>query len=266
MLVALVPLVLLLVGGIGFLIGDRFGGVSPDVVVLLLGLLPRGNEAGIADGVERLLAGLVAERAGLSFLGAGVLAWISTRLAGTLRIVLRHVFEVEEERGIFAGKLFDLQVVLAAGALVIVNFGVTVGARAVEQFGLSVFGGVPGVQWIFSWTVGTAISLATAWILFFLLYRYLPKRRPAVRAAVVGATFATLGFELLKVAFAWYVTSVASYTNAYGSLAAGAVVFFWIYYSSVLFVVGGSLARTVEVQSKAEASSREASTREVPSP
>jgi membrane protein len=246
-LVAVVPLVLLLVGGVGFLVGDRLGGVSPDVVELLVGLLPQGSGVEIAEGVERLMAGLVAERAGLSLVGALVLAWISTRLAGTLRIVLRHVFEVQKERGLVVGKLFDFGVVLGAGALVLVNFGVTLGARAVERFGLNVLGDIPGVRWIFSWSFGTALSLGTAWILFFLLYRYLPARSVSFRVAAVGATFATVGFELLKVAFAWYVTSVANYSNAYGSLSAGAVLFFWIYYSSILFVLGGVLARTVEL-------------------
>jgi len=247
-LVAIVPLVLLLVGGVGFFVGDRFGGVSPDVVDLLVRQLPQAEALGVATLVERMLEGLVAERAGVSLAGAVILAWISTRLAGTLRVVLRNLFEISHDRGLVAGKLFDFKVVLGAGALVLLNFGVTLGARAVETFGGNLFWTLPGLQWLFSWSVGTIVSLATAWILFFLLYRYLPARRVVFRAVVVGATFATLGFELLKVAFAWYVTSVANYANAYGSLAAGAVLFFWIYYSAILFIIGGILARTVEVR------------------
>lgn len=247
-LVAVIPLLILAAGISGFLVGDRLGRVSPDVVEVVMGYLPPGAAVGLQDLVDRVLEGLVADRAGLSIIGAVVLAWISTRLIGTLRVVLRQTFDLEVERGILRGKLFDFLVVIVGAALILLNFGVTVGVRTVEALG-AIFLAADG--WgavLLAEGAGRLLSFASAWVLFFLLYRFLPARRPDFRTAVAGATFAAVGFELLKELFAWYVTSVADYSNAYGGLAVGAVLFFWIYYSSIVFVLGAILARTYEVR------------------
>jgi len=250
-LVAVIPLVILAAGVSGFLVGDRFGRVSPDVVEVVLGYLPAGAGVGLQDFVDRVLEGLVAERAGLSVIGAVVLAWISTRLVGTLRVVLRQTFDIDTDRGIIRGKLFDFKVVLLGATLIILNFGITVGVRTLEALGAIFFAAEGWGARLLGEVVARGLAFASAWILFLLLYRFLPARKVAFRTAVAGATFAAVGFELLKELFAWYVTSVATYSNAYGSLAAGAVLFFWIYYSSIVFVLGAIIARTYEVRRKA---------------
>jgi len=228
--VAFLPLVLLTAVVGGFLLDGRFGFGSPDVVAVVLRYLPEGAEVGVREVVDRILAGLIAERTNYSLLGLALLAWISTRLVGTLRVVLRFIFQAEELRGPIRGKLFDFSVVLLGGLLILLNFGVTLAARLVEAFGFSIYG----------------LGIISGWVLFFLLYRFVPPRPVEYRVAAAGATFAAVGFEALKLGFAWYVTSVADYSNAYGSLAVAAVLFFWVYYSSIVFVLGALLARTLE--------------------
>lgn len=250
-LVAIVPLVILTAGVAGYLVTTRFGQVEPEVVEVLLAYLPTTGDNGLRETVDRFLEGLVSDRAGLSIVGAVILAWISTRLVASLRIVLRNLFHEEEDRGLVRGKLFDLQVVVIAGTLIVVNLAVTVAVRTVEALGLVFLGADGRAASVLQWGVAWGLSLASAWILFFLLYRYLPARRVAFRTAVAGATFAALGFELLKGAFAWYVTQVATFSTAYGGLAVAAILFFWIYYSAVLFILGGIVARTYEVRREA---------------
>jgi len=251
-----IPLVILAAGVSGFLVGDRFGRVSPDVVEGVVGYLPQGAAVGLQDFVDRVLEGLVADRAGLSVIGFLVLAWISTRLVGTVRVVLRLTFDVPEERGIVTGKLFDFKVVLVGATLIILNFGITVGVRTLEALGVIFFAAEGWGARLLGEVVGRGLAFASSWVLFFLLYRFVPARQVEFRTAVAGATFAAVGFELLKEIFAWYVTSVADYSNAYGSLAAGAVLFFWIYYSSIVFVLGAVLARTYEVRHEAAMTNR----------
>jgi membrane protein len=244
----MIPLVLLTAGAAGYLVTARFGYVGPDVVEVVLGYLPANGDVGLRELVSRLLGGLVADRTGLSIVGALILAWIATRLVATIRVVLRNLFDLEDDRGILKGKLFDFQVVVLAGALILLNFGITVAVRTVQAMGTLFLGPEgPGARAL-GVIVAYGLSFASAWVLFFLLYRYVPARRVGFPTAVAGATFAAVGFELLKEAFAWYVTSLADYSTAYGGLAVGAVLFFWIYYTSVVFVLGAVVARTYEVR------------------
>jgi YihY family inner membrane protein len=256
-LVAVLPLLLVTAGLVGFLVRARFGVVGPEVLEVVLRYFPAGTELGLQDTVQRLLLGLVAESTGFSVVGLVVLTWISARLVGSLRVVLRNLFDLEVERGLLHGKLFDLVVVLAAGGLITLNFGVTLAINAISALGSAVLGGEGFVVTAFQRVLAQGLTLASAWVLFVLLYRYVPARRIPLRVAVVGASFSALAFEFLKSAFAWYVTSVANYSNAYGSLAAGAVLFFWIYYSAAVFIVGGLVARTYEVLRETKMSDRE---------
>jgi membrane protein len=200
--------------------------------------------------VESLLGGLIEERAGFSAIGALALLWISTRLVGGTRTVLREVFEVGRDRGILMGKLFDLGVVLVGGVLLLLNVGATVAVGALSTLDPDFLGFGGGFFRLLPILAGQLLSFASAWFLFHLLYRHLPLRRIPFRAAALGATFTAVAYEGLKGGFAWYVTSLASYSNAYGSLAVVAVLFFWIYYSAVVFILGGQVARTYEIRAE----------------
>lgn len=247
-LVAVIPLVLLTAGAAGYFVTARFGRVGPDVVEVVLGYLPASGDVGLQELVSRILGGLVQDRTGLSIVGALILAWIATRLVATVRVVLRDLFDLEQDRGIFKGKLFDFQVVVVAGALILVNLAVNIAVRTVGAMGALYFGPEGPLARVLGVVIAQGFSLGSAWVLFFLLYRYVPARRIGFRTSVVGATFAAVGYEVLKEAFAWYVTSLADYSTAYGPLSVGAVLFFWIYYTSVVFVLGALVARTYEVR------------------
>jgi uncharacterized BrkB/YihY/UPF0761 family membrane protein len=48
---------------------------------------------------------------------------------------------------------------------------------------------------------------------------------------------------VLKLGFSWYVTSVADYSTTYGNLATLAVLFFWVYYTSIAFILAGEIGQ-----------------------
>ncbi len=170
------------------------------------------------------------------------LIWFATRLIGTLRSTLKQVFDLAQDRGIIAGKIFDVKMVFAAGALFTLNVGLTVAVDVIAGFGLRVFGfqlDQPGPHQVYV----EAVAFLSIWVMFVLVYRYLPARRTQWRTSIVAATFTAVLFELLKQGFSWYVTSLADYTSMYGNLATLVVLVLWIYYSAVVFILGGEVAQ-----------------------
>lgn len=245
-LIAGVPLLLLVAGVSGFILTARFGSASPELLNVVLSYFPAvEGDIELTQAVRNLLSGLIEERAGFTVLATLFLLWISTRLVSTLRVVLRQVFHVEKDRGILIGKVFDFGVVFIGGFFLVLNVGVTVALRALGEVGTEL-GLENRVADVLQTTAGHAISFSSAWVLFFLLYRYVPARLIPFRTAAIGATFATVVYEVMKWAFAWYATSVADYSSAYGSLAVVAILFLWIYYSSAVFILGGQVARVSE--------------------
>ena len=248
-LVAIVPVLLLAVGIGSSIAAARFGEGAGELLNVVLSYLPAlEGDADLVEPLGRLLQGIVAERTEFSLMGAVVLLWISTRLVSCLRIAIHPVFELQRSRGVLAGKLYDILIVLAGGGLILLNVGITLGTTTLQAFGIVRLGLGGATTAILQILTSQIISLASAWVLFFLVYWKVPVGRIPFRTAAVGATFTAVVFEFMKGAFAWYATSVADYSSVYGHLTVAAILFFWIYYSAVVFILGGQVARVYEVR------------------
>jgi membrane protein len=243
-IVAIVPLVLFAVGIAGVMLSARFGDPATVVVNALLDWIPAiGGSINLVQTLRDAIDGIVEGRTGFTAVGAFLLVWFSTRLVGTLRAVLQEVFDVAQDRGIIGGKIFDVKAVIIGGALILVNLGITTEMESIYAFGVSSLGVAGRTLSIVQLTWRLGISYLTAWILFLGIYRYTPARWVPWKTALVAATFTATLFEALKYAFSWYVTSVADYGSTYGNLIAIAVLFFWIYYGSIVFILGGEVAQ-----------------------
>jgi membrane protein len=77
--------------------------------------------------------------------------------------------------------------------------------------------------------------------MFFILFRFLPSKKPASRAAFMSALLIAGLWEMAKYLFRLYVDFINGFTAIYGSLGLLIVFILWIYYSCLLFVLGGEL-------------------------
>jgi membrane protein len=252
LIAAVPPLLFFMIGVGGFVLQARFGDPAAVLVQLLLDTLPNiRGDIDLMTMVEELIQGLILDRGGLTFVGALLLVWFSTRLVGTLRTALQVVFDVGPNRGIVHGKLFDARVVVVGGALFVLNMGITSALKAARDLGVDIFA-LEGrsVSWL-QQGLGILIAFASIWVLFLGLYRFLPARRIPWRTALIAANFAAISHEVLKIAFAFYATEVANYSTTYGNLITLAVLFFWIYYEAQVFILGGEFAQVWTTRSAA---------------
>lgn len=243
-LVAFVPLLLFAVGISASVLSARVGDPTGMLLDLLQRALPaiRG-EIDLVAVVRGQIEGLLEQRTGFTVVGAALLIWFSTRLVGTLRTALREIFDVGQDRGIVRGKIFDVQMVLAGSILVLLNLGVTALIGAAERFGIDALGLGADATGMVQVVVAQTVAFLSIWVLFLVIYRYLPARRIPWRQAIIAATFTALLHELLKEGFGWYVTDVANYRTTYGNLITVAILFFWIYYEAIGFILGGEVAQ-----------------------
>jgi membrane protein len=247
-LVAIVPLALAAVGVAGFFLqarADITGDPAEPLVRYLLGVLPPvSNE--FATAVQTYMNALIAQATGLFTIGTLVFAWLATRLIGTLRTALREVFDIQQDRGIIAGKFFDLQMVFVAGTLLAVNIAATLLIEIVAAYGLEFLHIAEGPVVLAN--LLTLLSFFSIWFMFVLIYRYLPYRRIQWRTALTSATFTAFMFELLKEAFAWYFRNYAGYASTYQNLATIAIVVIYVYYTAVIFILGGEVGQVAALQ------------------
>lgn len=245
-LVGAIPFLLLLIGVFGYVLRFTLDDPQQAVVNYVVGILPASPR--VITTTRELVDEVVNGRSRFSILGLILFIWISTRLIGSLRSALRDVFDIQDDRGVIGGKIFDAKMVVVAGSLFVLNTGITIGLEAVRSYGVRWLGvqewsSVQTLQAVYA----QLLAFAFIFLMFVLIYRYLPARRIPWRIALVAATFTSAAFELLKSVFAWYVANVANYSTTYGALGALVILVFWIYYSAVVFVLGGEVGQVYEL-------------------
>jgi membrane protein len=72
-----------------------------------------------------------------------------------------------------------------------------------------------------------------------LIYHMGTPMQQSWKRVLPGAVLSTLLWFIATVAFGWYVTRFANYSQVYGSLGAGIALLFWLYIIS-LCVLGGA--------------------------
>ena len=222
LVMAIVPLLVLAVGVTGYILQSRFIDPAAQVTVLLDRVLPGESiDPQLIESVAELTTRAVNARTGFSVVGVALLLVVATRLAATLRSVLRVVFDIHVRRGLVRGKLFDVRLVLSCGLLILANL---VFVAAVTGQGLA------------EAVIGYPVTIVTLWVLFVIVYRTVPPERPRWPAVFVAASIAAVGFELMKVGFHWYFTDVVSLRTTSGGVLALIVLLVFLYYSAMVFV------------------------------
>jgi len=223
---------------------------TAEVAVLLDRLLPGGLSSG--TGLLRdVIADAIRTRGRVGLVSAVSFVWFSTRLFGSLRSVLAEVFDIDQERGLVAGKVFDVKVTVVSILLVVAYSGLSAylslatssGVRVLINLGVrqDVMGGV-------EYWAGRAVAFSFITAMFFGLYKTLPNRRIRWQTALLAASFAGVLLEVAKMVFAVYVRSFNPGSLYTGTLAAFVIVVFWVYYASVVFILGGEVAQVFELR------------------
>lgn len=258
LMLAVAPFLLLLISLSVTALGNTPDAAADHAMVFLDRFLPEGSwEQG--EWIRTTLRDVARAGTSVSVWSALVFAWFSTRVFGALRAVMVKTFDVEKDRGIVSGKLFDIGVAFAL-ALGVLLYGVlsaylvagtAAGGALLRNLGLheAVLGRV-------DYAIGRGVAFALVVMIVFGLFRWLPNRPIPNRTALVGAVTTTLLFEAMRwafTAFAGWFRPSSYYT---GALAAVVAATLWVYYSAVIFVVGAEVAQVYELRRDGPAAPR----------
>jgi membrane protein len=248
-LLAGVPFILLLGAGLGYVLNQSADVSSATVAAFVQNLFP-ATWSGDGSVLDPVLREVVRTRGTAGALGAVAFIWFSTRLFGSMRSVLVHVFEVPRGHGIVHGKLFDILLTIASTTLIVawivlsayIRIARSSGVELLSELGLhaeTVMGPV-------TYVVGRVVAFALLTALFFVLYKVLPNRKVRWQQAAVGGVTSAVLFEIARSVFTLVVHRYNPASLYTGTLAAVIVVVFWVYYAALIFVLGGELSQVHE--------------------
>lgn len=77
------------------------------------------------------------------------------------------------------------------------------------------------------------------------VYYYAPCKRLNVIDVIPGAIFSTLGWTIVSICFSFYVDNFNNYSRTYGKLGAIIVMMLWLYFNSIILLIGGEFNATL---------------------
>ncbi len=250
-MLAAVPFVLLLVAGLTYLLPAISDVDSTVAVYEFIDRLLPARSSDTARYVHTMLGDIIRTRGAVTFYSAILFVWLSTRLFGSLRSALADVFDIESERGIIQGKIFDIQITVVSTVLFVMSTLVTTylalatsrGLEALQQAGLrkDVMSGLE--YWI-----GRVIAFAFIAMMFFALYKYLPIRKVRTRTAWLAATFSGLLLEVARQVFHYVLGNMNPESMYSGTIAAMVIIVVWVYYAALIFLIGGEVGQVYELR------------------
>ncbi len=250
LLLAAVPFLLLLVAGMATILHQPTSASSAEINALLDKVMPPHPESATSP-IHGVLNDIIQARGAIRLYSAIGFIWFSTRLFGSLRSVLAEVFDIEQDRGIIDGKLFDIKITIIATLLLVgytalnayLAVATTRGFRVLTDYGVrtEVMGGV-------EYVLGRLLAMAFITTMFFALYKFLPNRRIRWKTALVSAVFTSTMFEIARNVFSAYVRSFNPGSLYTGALTAIVVIVVWVYYASLIFILGGEVGQVFELR------------------
>jgi Predicted membrane protein len=224
---AVIPLLLLLSGVIGWLVADPVQRQA--LVDQVVGIFPP-----LAGVFASSLDGAVAQRGALSIVGVIGLLWGASAFYGGLDEVMRRLFSGGGVRNELSRRVRGAVTIVVLIALIGGTLSLSGIWAALDQL----VGGL--VFWRY---LAPAIALAVMVLVVLAVYRLVPTAPPSLRAALPPAIAAGVGIGILTNVFSLLTPVLIGGMSGFGVIAAvfGALV--WLNFSYQILLFGAAWAR-----------------------
>lgn len=237
-IICIIPITLILTSILGFYL-QREGAESylNDALNKVVGLTPE-----FKTKIINLVLGAIDELSKNSTITAVIgsigILWTASGLFSTIRDVLNRIYKTRSDTFYLWAKLRDMGMVFLILTVFLLSFSSTFILSIFQAVDESFFGDTI-LKLGFTTTLLThTIGLIFTFIMFYLIFKLVPQGFVSQKVAIISSITASILYEALKYLFIIYLVSFANYQRVYGTYAAIVAVIFWLYYSSLTFVIG----------------------------
>lgn len=207
-------------------------------------LLPSGPQTILREQLTRL------QEANNTSLGIGLLLtlgfalWSGTRGTNAMVYAVTRAYREKDERSFLHSAIISISLTLMAYFIA----AIAMTAIAVIPITLNLVGFSSQLEsyiGFLRWPLIAALIIGAT----ILFYRIAPHRNPAKLAWILpGAILSSTLWLIASWGFSFYVENFGSYDATFGSLSAVVVLLLWMYYSSMIFVLGAMINAELELE------------------
>lgn len=249
LVLSIIPFVLIVFAVIGNVISIEL--IQKQIGQLIATVIPYGQ---YADYIQQLILNrvpaVIEYKTWAGYMGIFGLFFTSTWLFSSMRTILNSIFGVREEKSAFYGMVRDFGMVILLMIFLLLSM---------------IF--IPFIDYLKTTTIQndfliqlrindlfhllfSALSLTIIFGMFFIFYYFIPYEKLGKKVPVISALWATILWEAMRYLFGYYVAAFLSTNKLYGAFLFIIVVMFWIFYSSILFVLGAEIGQLYRLRNQ----------------
>jgi membrane protein len=234
---ATIPLLALIVGVLGFVYGSERA--QQQLVELIRDIYPS------ATAQETRIARQLVDGRAIS-LSIGIVGTLlaTGAIHSALDKALAAVLGTGGKRGFVRGNAEAFAFVAVIALLSVVSIAVSYAALGAE--GALTAAGLGGAMQTVLWLVSPFLGLLAGFVLFYCVYRFIPRSRVRPRTARTAALVSAVLWEAAKFAFGFFTRSLGIF-SVYGPIAFAAALLTWIYVTAVIILIGAEVIKLKRV-------------------
>lgn len=176
--------------------------------------------------------------------GAFSAIWVASNAIEVLLKGINRAYDWKETRPFWKIKLLAIFFTIALSlvyvfSLITIVFGGLIAKKLNLFFELSEY--LLNV-WHF---VRYSVPIITLFVVFLIIYYYMPSTKISLKKIVPGAIFSTLAWMSISHLFSIYISNFGSVAEAYGSLGGIIILLIWIYWCGLAIMLGAEINATL---------------------
>ncbi|MDP2207689.1 MAG: YihY/virulence factor BrkB family protein [Bacteroidota bacterium] len=235
----LIPILLLFTSLFGIVLNSSELGVQKIQEILAAAFPNQPYAQNIKNSIQTIIKDIIEYRNSFGIAGIAILTWTATSLFSSMRTALNRVYKIKSSKLMILTILEDFIWVLVVGVL----FLVIIVSTWIYSLLTTLMHTIPGFSgfefMLFDEALPFLLTVVLAFIMFLIVYRFIPDVAISWRTAIISSITATILWLSAAKLFAWYLETFHSFSNLYGTYAFLFVLLIWIYYSSIVFIIGG---------------------------
>ena len=220
-----------------------FGNFQGQLLDMIQTLLPSNAYSSARTTIEDIIK---IQRGGLLSIGFLTALYFTTNGFMTLMKGFNASYHVMETRTPFKKRIVAIILTIIMSSLVVLATVIIISSEIATKYLVT--------QSILKTKTQIALLLLGKWTvvlaLFFVgisfLYYYGPSKKKMWRFISAGSTFATVLSIAVSSGFGYFVNNFGNYNKIYGSIGTLIVILLWIYFNSLILILGFELNASIE--------------------
>lgn len=180
----------------------------------------------------------------IATLGFCITVILSTNAIAIVAKGLNRAYKIEDSRSFIYNRILAFVMVFVNALILFLSIDLIVFGKVIIKFlvtyiGLTAHAG--NIILFLRWPVAFVALFLLAYLHYYILpdLRCIEKLRR--KSALPGALFFTISWLIGSWGFSIYINNLHTYNFVYGTIGAFAVLMVWLYYTSILILVGGEI-------------------------